>query len=378
MGGGASKVLPEDTQIVVVGGGFAGIRVALDLLHTGKVKLIDPKDSLFYNLGALRSCVEPSFANYIYIPYQETFGDAFLRGKVVKINKDANTVTLDDGQDIPYTHLVLATGGGGPFPAKMSIEYPKISKEEGLQLYKDINKEILESDTIVCVGGGAVGVELSGELKTDFPDKRIILIHSNEVLCSNRLKAGTQSKLQALVKRKGIELMLNERVSNLNELQINKCTKDQVLKTESGKEIKVDLVFRCTGVKLLTDDFKDALGDAINDRGQVKVDQFLKVEGTDNIFALGDITNVDEEKMLVTAYAQGASLSNNLFACVDGRAMKPYKSGSFGMAVPVGRDAGVAELGGIVFGDMVTRNIKSDRLFIDKTWRQMKQKLPKV
>ncbi|XP_039248344.1 ferroptosis suppressor protein 1-like isoform X2 [Styela clava] len=378
MGSGDSKQLQEDAKVVVVGGGSAGITIAIDLLHTGKVKLIDPKDSLFYNIGSLRSCVEPSYANHIFIPYKETFGDSFIRGKVVKINKDSNTVTIDDGQEISYTHLILATGGAGAFPAKSMPEYPKMSKEEGLQLYRDINKEILEADTVVCVGGGAVGVELSGEIKTDFPDKKVILIHSNNTLCSKRLNSSAQSKLQALIKRKGIEMILEERVSNLDDLHINKCVKDQVLKTENGKEMKVDLVFKCNGSKLSTDLFKEALGDAISDKGQIKVDEFFKVEGMENIYAAGDITNIEEEKMLITAEAHGYLLVKNLFAETQGWKKTPYKPGKFMMIVPVGRDAGVGQLAGIVVGDLISKTLKSQDLFVSKHWDHMKQKRPAI
>ena len=57
MGGGGSKL--RDTRVVIVGGGYGGVTVAMALKGKCKLTLIDPKDHFFHNIGALRACVEP-------------------------------------------------------------------------------------------------------------------------------------------------------------------------------------------------------------------------------------------------------------------------------------------------------------------------------
>lgn len=229
MGSGASNIpRSENASIVIVGAGYGGTTLGRKLLRTGSMKIINPYDFMFHNMAALRGTVEPKFVSSIMIPLRPTFGNSFVKGRVTQINKSNNFVTLDNGQEITYSYLVLATGFSSSFPAKLSMDYPQATEEDTNKYYTDINSSIQESGTIVCVGGGPVGVELSGELKTDYPDKKIILIHPNETLASTRLNKKVQKSLKKAVARKGIELMLNERVCNLQDIELNKCVKDQV------------------------------------------------------------------------------------------------------------------------------------------------------
>ena len=82
---------------------------------------------------------------------------------------------------VPYTELVIATGSGGPFPGKCdSLE---CSSSKLAQLYKDFTCEVQKAEEIVIVGGGAVGVEMSGEIRDSFPDKKVFELKLNIVYC---------------------------------------------------------------------------------------------------------------------------------------------------------------------------------------------------
>ena len=75
------------------------------------------------------------FAKKCLIDYEPTFGDSFKRGKVVNVNPVAKTVTLHNGEKLEYDELVLATGTGGPFPAKLPLDIDKtkaIERYDGL------------------------------------------------------------------------------------------------------------------------------------------------------------------------------------------------------------------------------------------------------
>ena len=90
---------------------------------------------------------------------------------------------------------------------------------------------------MVVVGGGAVGIELSGEIRDSYPDKDITLVHSKSELVSgisdpaitNRKFVGNAL---AILRGMNVEVMLGERVANLSELTLNKC-ESQCVKTES-------------------------------------------------------------------------------------------------------------------------------------------------
>jgi hypothetical protein len=59
-----------DVHVVVIGGGYAGSRIAHDLDAYCKVTLIDKRDGLFINVGAPRAVVEPGFQNTLWVDYK--------------------------------------------------------------------------------------------------------------------------------------------------------------------------------------------------------------------------------------------------------------------------------------------------------------------
>ena len=58
-------------QLVIVGGGYGGVQLAVQLDSYYKVIFIDPKDAFHHNVGALRAIVEPEFIKKTLIPYEE-------------------------------------------------------------------------------------------------------------------------------------------------------------------------------------------------------------------------------------------------------------------------------------------------------------------
>lgn len=107
-------------QVVIVGGGYGGIQLAVQLDSYCKVILIDPKDAFHHNVGALRAIVEPAFIKKTLIPYEETLKHgSFVKDRVVSCNISRETVTLAGGEEISYDYLVFACGSSVPFPGKL-------------------------------------------------------------------------------------------------------------------------------------------------------------------------------------------------------------------------------------------------------------------
>ena len=77
------------------------------------------------------------FAKKCLISYEPTFGESFKRGKVVGINPTAKEVTIDSGEKFAYDELILATGTGGPFPAKLPLD---VDKKKAIQRYEEYVK----------------------------------------------------------------------------------------------------------------------------------------------------------------------------------------------------------------------------------------------
>ena len=97
-----------------------------------------------------------AFTKRTLIPFKDLYGDSFKRGAVTKIDPSINSVTLADGETIPYDYLVIATGSSAPFPGKVGDD---TETDEIYQMYKDANEKVNKLDGPCGVRGWEVGRE---------------------------------------------------------------------------------------------------------------------------------------------------------------------------------------------------------------------------
>ncbi|KAM9700222.1 ferroptosis suppressor protein 1 isoform 6-T6 [Menidia menidia] len=131
MGSGPS--LPEGVQVVVVGGGFGGVAVCQQLRALGlSFSLVDTRDAFHHNVAALRAAVQPGFARRTFIPYAETFGDAFVQGRVDRIDPDRQRVVLMGGRVVlVHSRVALADPDLEPSVRQQAKE---VLLEKGVEL----------------------------------------------------------------------------------------------------------------------------------------------------------------------------------------------------------------------------------------------------
>ncbi|XP_072032901.1 ferroptosis suppressor protein 1-like [Amphiura filiformis] len=374
MGGSSSNL--RDKHVVIVGGGYAGTAMANDLKEKCKITLIDPKDSFHHTIGGLRALVEDGYSNLIFIPYAPTYGESFQQGKVVSIDTTAKKVVLETGDEISYDYLVLATGTTGHFPAK--LEFSVTDSSKAIETYNSYFDKINAAKDIVIIGGGPVGVELAGEISTDKKDKKITLIHSRSALINNgnftdKFKKRLRKGLQA----KGVEILFEHKVSNLAELPKDgsaRCT----VKTDKGSQVEADLVFVCIGLKTNSSAYSEAFSGKLDEIGCLKVDEFLRVEGCTDVFAIGDCSSVDSQaKMAYKANRHVEVVAKNIQLHADKKRLEAYKPPFTAICVPLGRTGGVAQIGNsFVAGNAITKIAKAKGLFTESYWSNQGQKMP--
>jgi len=365
----------KETRVVIVGGGYGGIAAANKLKDQCKLTLIDARDAFHHNMGAQRSSVESGFAKKCLISYEPTFGESFKRGKVVGINPTAKEVTIDSGEKFAYDELILATGTGGPFPAKLPLD---VDKKKAIQRYEEYVKLVKDAMKIGVVGGGAVGVEIAGDIMEDYPDKAdVYLIHPRENLVNDQVNESFQSTIKAKLTSLRVNMILGERVINMDEVQ-RKGFQNVMLVTDKGTKMKVDLVIPCTGLKVNTVAYKNSLGDKMNAQGRLNVDEFLQVKDVPDVYAIGDCNDVPEIKLAYGAETQGKFVADQLKLKYEGKAMTPYNvNKSIFMVLCCGRSGGAAQVWrGWVFGDWFASKIKGKSVFTPMQWKNMKQKMP--
>ncbi|ETW76526.1 hypothetical protein HETIRDRAFT_455065 [Heterobasidion irregulare TC 32-1] len=113
---------------------------------------------------------------------------------------------------IPYDFLVLATGTQlTPPGVPPATNHGGTTKREGVAYYRAHQERVRSAESIVIVGGGAVGVQLATDLKEHYPNKHITLIHSRA-----RLMHTFHPKLHAIIMQRvndlGIDVVLEDRV----------------------------------------------------------------------------------------------------------------------------------------------------------------------
>lgn len=366
-----SKEELEKMHVVIVGGGYGGTELALNLLKMDiPFTLIDPKEFFHHNVAALRASVFPEWMKKTAINYQQTFNQNFVQGKVTKVDFECKQVHVDNGQVIDYSDVVIAVGSQGPFPGRTSAT----SLSKATADYQSLTDELEKANDIVIVGGGAVGVELAGEIADKYKMKNITIIHPSQELVASGLGDNFQNRVKGCLRDMNIKLVLDDRVDNLGDLTFDQCIR-QPVRTQKGQELQCDLILRCTGLAPDNSMTKSILDPSkFDENNRLKVNEFLQIE--DHVYGIGDCINTPEHKMAAHAATHANLVSSNLLKQVRGQAMTPYKPAFDGMLVTIGSYAGAGIINGWNFPSFVVGLVKGRSLFTSKYWHMMGQTVP--
>ncbi|KAJ9177880.1 hypothetical protein P3X46_009811 [Hevea brasiliensis] len=353
----------ESRRLVVIGGGIAGSLLAKSLQFDADVTLIDPKEYFEITWASLRAMVEPIFGERSVINHR----DYFTNGRIFTSNAiditDTNVLTAE-GFIIPYDYLVIATGHADSVPETRTAR---------LAQYQAENEKIKSAHSILIVGGGPTGVELAGEIAADFPEKKVTLVHNGSRLMEFIGPKAADKTLKWL-RSKNVDVKLERRV-DLNSIPELDENGSKTYHSSAGETIKADCHFLCTGKPLASAWLKDTvLKNHLDVRGSLVVDEYLRVKGRKNIFAIGDITNIPEIKQGYLAQKHAVVAAKNLRLLMAGgkeSKMAAYKPGGKVTAiVSLGRRDALAQFPFTTIIGLVPGMIKSRDLFVGKTRKQ--------
>ncbi|KAM4703642.1 ferroptosis suppressor protein 1 [Rhinophrynus dorsalis] len=372
---GSKLSVDESVRVVIVGGGFAGIEAAAQLKSNEiPFVLVDMKDAFHHNVAALRASVESGFARKTFILFEETFHDNFKQGKVKEINLQTQHILLESNEELHFSHLIIATGSDGPFPGKFN---KTMSKDQAIQMYEDLVMEIQKANHVVVVGGGSAGVEMAAELKTEYPNKEVTLIHSKVALADVELLPSVRQAVKEILLKKGVKLILGQRVANLDEIPVNIAQENINLRLDKDSEvITANLVLCCTGIKVNSSSYRDAFDEKVTSDGALIVNEFLQVEGHPSVYSIGDCANLQEPKMAYYAKMHAKVAVTNIINSLMEKPLKAYKPGSLSMLLSMGRNDGVGQINGYHVGRFVVTMAKSRDIFVSNSWKEMGQTMP--
>jgi NADH dehydrogenase FAD-containing subunit len=330
--------MTEKPTVVVLGGGYAGVQVARPLDDVADVVLVEPKDDFVHNVAALRALADPAWLERIYLPYDGLLAHGrVIRDRAVKV--DAGRVVLASGAELAPDYLVLATGSGYPFPAKSDVD----RTDQAHGKVRATHAALAAADRVLLLGAGPVGIELAGEIKAVWPDKRVTLVDVADDVLGERYRPDLKAELRRQLEDLGVELLLGSPLKSDPPNGVGELGSFTVT-TQSGAEVTADIWFRCYGVAPASDFLAGGLAAARRPDGFVKVTPELRVAGQDRVFALGDVSAADPNKGAGVAGRQAQVVAGNIRALVTGDGeLARYEPAPPSIIIPVGPDGGAGQ-----------------------------------
>jgi NADH dehydrogenase len=360
-------------EVVIIGGGFAGINLAKELQNQEGIQviLIDKNNYNFFPpliYQVATAFLEPSSISY---PFRKFFAGKknlqFRLGEVQKVIPSQNKIILNNGE-INYDYLVFATGAETSYFGMENVKknaIPMKTLNDAIEmrntLLKNLEKAAICKDirkrrvllTIVVVGGGPTGVEVSGMfaemrrniLRKEYPEldtsaSNIYLIDGGDALLSPMSKESQEDTLEALTKL-GVVVKLNTRVVDY---------KDDTVFFANGETIQTKNLIWAAGVS--AKEFEGIPAESYGRGKRMATNAFNKVNNTDNIYAIGDtciqLTDVDfpggHPQVAQVAIQQGVNLAENFKQILKNKPLKPFVYNDKGSMAIIGKKKAVVDL----------------------------------
>jgi NADH:ubiquinone reductase (H+-translocating) len=304
-------------KVVIIGGGFGGLKLARKLNNKAgfEVILVDKYNyhqfqPLFYQVATAGLD-----ASNISFPLRKAFhksNNVRIRLAELKQVVPGENKIITDKEEITYDVLVLATGADTNFFGNVQLAenaFPMKSTVEALQLrhrliqnFEDAlhitdEKELQRLMNIVVVGGGPTGVEVSGALaemkkyvlpkdypELDFNKMNIYLLEgTSKTLSAMSEKSSAQSR--KYLEKLGVKVLTDTLVKDYNGREVS---------LQDGTAIATSTVIWAAGIK---GNVPEGINKELITKGnRIKTDRHCKVQGFDNIYAIGDLAYMETPK----------------------------------------------------------------------------------
>ena len=376
-----AEVMASWPHVVVVGGGFAGLKVCHALARQPvRVTLIDKRNfNLFQPLLYQVASGLVSEAD-VASPLRQMVGDApniqILLGEVVAIDPEASQVVLN-GKHLGYDQLILATGSGSTYfgreewrslapPMKILEHADEIRRrllmalEEAEQTRDPSQRSFLQ--TVVVVGAGPAGCELAGSLielmhravQRDFKqlrlqDCRVVLVDPVDRVLPTMAPVLSEAAATYL-RAAGVDLRLG--------LKVEGIAPGRVSLSGAAGEIQLEAATICwtAGVRAsrLGRLLSDQTGCPIDRSGRLVVEPDFSVPGHPEIRAVGDLCSFAHTPdgsplpgMAGPAVQAGAWVARDILARLRGQTIQPFRWLDLGSMAVIGPWYAVADLRGL-------------------------------
>ena len=355
----------DGPEVVVVGGGFAGIS-ALQVLKNARaqVTLIDENVySTFQPLLYQVATAGLTAADVAYPLWSATGrrGARFRKGVLTGLDLQRQVVVLASGEELRYDYLILATGVTAAFFGVTGAAEHALSlytrrdavtlRNQLMEALENRNEGLADPELdVTVVGGGATGVELAGTLaelrnvalpavypEIDRSMFRVRLIEMGPALLApyhDSLRQYTRRQLED----RGVDVLLDTAIKEVRE---------RTVLLADGSEHRSDITVWAAGVSGPDAGWARALPKGKG--GRIETGPDLRVAGQQRVFATGDVSICPQDpvaQLAQPAIQQGRHAAEQIVRLIAGQQTTRFRYHDKGTMATIGRRSAVAELRG--------------------------------
>lgn len=331
------------TRILIVGGGFAGVKATLELAKDDRfeVTLLSDHSHFRYYPGLYRTATGGKRTG-ARIRLENILQDSpgtFVRASAVKLDRKNKTIHTGDGKKIPYDKLLLALGNVTNYFGIKGLKEHSFgikSTEEAEEFKKHLHKQFIENGcpdlNYVIVGGGPTGIELAGALPAYL--KEIMSMH-NVKEC--KLQISLVEAAPHLLPRapKDVSAAITKRLRGLGiKLYLGKAVQGATGDTLMLGDMKLPSHTVVWTAGVTNHPFFKDNNFELAGRGKVTVNEYLEAEP--DIYVLGDNADTQYSGQAQTALYDAEFVAHNLSAQQDGEQPSAYVPKEPITVIPVG------------------------------------------
>lgn len=323
-----------NTDVVVIGGGYAGVMAANRLTQRDDmvVTLINPRSS-FVERIRLHQLVGGS--DDAVVDYEEVLAEGIrlVVDTVSRINAAERGVTLETGDPLGYDYLIYAVGSGTAdpgVPGAAEFAYPTASLEEAQRLRSVIDGAPATA-SVTVVGGGPLGIETAAELAE--------LGRTVTLVCGEQLGPYLHSRGRHSV-AKGLS-KLGVTVLDGPGANVTTVTRDAV-RLSDGRELPSTVTIWTAGFGV--PDLAARSGLSTDAVGRLLTDETLTSVDDERIVATGDAAAPSDLPLRMSCQAAlplGSHAADTVLSRIAGEQPADFSKGIAAMCVSLGRRAGV-------------------------------------
>jgi len=366
-------------RVVIVGAGFAGLNTAKMLGNNPEfeVTILDRSNHHLFQPLIYQVAMAGLSPADVAVPTRSIlskYKNIFIYQTEVTDIDVNKKIVISDFREFEYDFLVLATGAKHSYfgndqwedfapglknlSQATEIRRRVLTAFEEAEKTKDINEQ-RKLLTFVVVGGGPTGVELAGAigemsrntLSKEFKNidsklSRVILIEAGPRILpsfSSKLTSKAVRNLEGL----GVQVWTNSMVTNIDKDGV--CVGDERLSSST--------VLWAAGVE--ASELASCLGAETDRNGRTMVNEYLNIDGADNIFVAGDMAHTKGEDgnplpgVAPVAMQQGKYIARELINLAKNGTRTPFKYFDKGQMATIGRSKAIVEFAGMKLSGFV-------------------------